>query len=224
MSTTNNLIVYAEGIGPDRAALLSKELGIRTTWQLLEYYPFRYVDKTQFHTIAQLSSAPIEVQIKGEITRIEEVGPPRKKRLIATFTDGTWGSIELVWFKGASWIRRSLKLHTPLVAYGKVNSFKGKKSIPHPELSAPALSNELQSVLEPVYSTTDKLTKKGLNSRGLSKVIKSVLKRELDEISDPFTEEFAKQHLLISKKQALYWIHFPSSSEHLEAAAKTHKI
>ena len=174
---------------------------------MLEYYPFRYVDKTQFHTIAQLSSAPIEVQIKGEITRIEEVGPPRKKRLIATFTDGT-GSIELVWFKGASWIRRSLKLHTPLVAYGKVNSFKGKKSIPHPELSAPALSNELQSVLEPVYSTTDKLTKKGLNSRGLSKVIKSVLKRELDEISDPFTEEFAKQHLLISKKQALYWIHF----------------
>ena len=180
MSTTNNPIVYAEGIGPDRAALLTEELGIRTTWQLLEHYPFRYVDKTQFHTVAQLSNAPVEVQIKGEITKIEEVGPPRQKRLVATLKDAT-GSIELVWFKGASWIRRSLKLHTPLVAYGKVNNFKGKKSIPHPEISTPALSNDLQSALEPVYSTTDKLTKKGLHSKGLSKVIRSVLKKELDE-------------------------------------------
>ena len=223
MSTTNNPIVYAEGIGPDRAALLMEELGIRTTWQLLEHYPFRYVDKTQFHTVAQLTTAPVEVQIKGEITKIEELGPPRQKRLVATFKDAT-GSIELIWFKGASWIRRSLKLNTPLVAYGKVNSFKGKKSIPHPEISAPTLSNDLQSALEPVYSTTDKLTKKGLHSKGLSKVIRSVLKKELDEISDPFTEEFARQQHLISKKQALYWIHFPSSQEHLEAARKRIKF
>ena len=89
MSTTNNPIVYAEGIGPDRAALLTEELGIRTTGQLLEHYPFRYVDKTQFHTVAQLSNAPVEVQIKGEITKIEEVGPPRQKRLVATLKDAT---------------------------------------------------------------------------------------------------------------------------------------
>ncbi|MAZ97116.1 MAG: ATP-dependent DNA helicase RecG [Flavobacteriales bacterium] len=217
MSTTNTPIVYAEGIGPDRAALLAEELGIRTTGQLLEHYPFRYVDKTQFHNVSQLTSASIEVQIKGEITKLEEVGPPRQKRLVATLTDGT-GFIELVWFKGAKWIQRSLKLHTPLVAYGKINSFKGKKSIPHPEISAPSLPNELQSALEPVYSTTDKLTKKGLHSKGMSKVIRSVLKKELDQITDPFTEDFAKQHRIISKKQALYWIHFPSSNDHLEAA------
>ena len=167
MSTTQTPIVYADGIGPDRAALLAEEFGIRTTAQFLEHYPFRYVDKTQFYSVAQLTAAPVEVQVKGQITKIEEVGPPRQKRLVATFTDGT-GFIELVWFKGAKWIRRSLKLNTPLVVFGKVNAFNGKKSIPHPEISAPALSSETQSALEPVYSTTDKLTKKGLNSKGTS--------------------------------------------------------
>src|SRR6056300_2009574 len=106
MSTTQTPIVYADGIGPDRAALLAEEFVIRTTAQFLEHYPFRYVDKTQFYSVAQLTAAPVEVQVKCQITKIEEVGPPRQKRLVATFTDGT-GFIELVWFKGAKWIRRS---------------------------------------------------------------------------------------------------------------------
>ena len=110
MSTTQTPIVYADGIGPDRAALLAEEFGIRTTAQFLEHYPFRYVDKTQFYSVAQLTAAPVEVQVKGQITKIEEVGPPRQKRLVATFTDGT-GFIELVWFKGAKWIRRSCLLY-----------------------------------------------------------------------------------------------------------------
>ena len=223
MSTTQTPIVYADGIGPDRAALLAEEFGIRTTAQFLEHYPFRYVDKTQFYSVAQLTAAPVEVQVKGQITKIEEVGPPRQKRLVATFTDGT-GFIELVWFKGAKWIRRSLKLNTPLVVFGKVNAFNGKKSIPHPEISAPALSSETQSALEPVYSTTDKLAKKGLNSKGIAKVMKALLRKELEQIQDPFTAEFAKEHGVVSKKQALYWIHFPSSREHLEAAKKRIKF
>ena len=130
---------------------------------------------------------------------MEEVGPPRQKRLVATFTDGT-GYSELIWFKGAKWVRRSLKLNTPLVVFGKVNAFNGKKSIPHPEISAPALSNEVQSAMEPVYSTTDKLSKKGLNSKGLAKVMKSVLRKELDQVEDPFTTAFAQQHGVVSKK------------------------
>ena len=223
MSTTQTPIVYADGIGPDRAALLAEEFGIRTTAQFLEHYPFRYVDKTQFYSVAQLTAAPVEVQVKGQITKIEEIGPPRQKRLVATFTDGT-GFIELVWFKGAKWIRRSLKLNTPLVVFGKVNAFNGKKSIPHPEISAPALSSETQSALEPVYSTTDKLTKKGLNSKGIAKVMKALLRKELEHIKDPFTTEFAKEHGVVSKKQALFWIHFPSSREHLEAAKKRIKF
>ena len=216
MSTTKHPIVYASGVGPDRAAALAEEFSIRTTHQFLEHYPFRYVDKTQYLSIAQLTNQSNEVQIKGQITKVEELGSPRQKRLVATFSDGT-GFIELVWFKGAKWVKKSLKLQTPIVIYGKLNVFNGKKSIPHPEISAP-LSNEVSSALEPVYSTTDKLTRKGLNSKGLTKIMRSVLTAELDTLEEPFSASFREVHKLISKAQALEWIHFPLSRKHLDAA------
>ena len=127
MSTTQSPIVYAPGIGPDRAALLTEEFGIRTIAQFMEHYPFRYVDKSQFHTISSLNVHSGEVQIKGQIVKIDELGPPRQRRLVARFTDGE-GFIELVWFKGAKWVKKSLKLNTPLVVYGKINDFNGKKA------------------------------------------------------------------------------------------------
>jgi ATP-dependent DNA helicase RecG len=215
MSTTQSPIVYAPGIGPDRAALLAEEFGIRTMAQFMEHYPFRYVDKSQFHTIRALNAHSGDVQIKGQITKIEELGAPRQRRLVATFTDGE-GFIELVWFKGAKWVRKSLKLNTPMVVYGKINDFNGKKSLPHPELYAPTDAEE--SAVEPVYSTTEKLTKRGLNSKGIAKVMKAVLKAELAQVEEPFSEAFRTKNQLVSKVQALTWIHFPPSAKHLEAA------
>ena len=215
MSTTQSPIVYAPGIGPDRAALLAEEFGIRTMAQFMEHYPFRYVDKSQFHTIRTLNAHSGDVQIKGQITKIEELGAPRQRRLLATFTDGE-GFIELVWFKGAKWVRKSLKLNTPMVVYGKINDFNGKKSLPHPELYAPTDAEE--SAVEPVYSTTEKLTKRGLNSKGIAKVMKAVLKAELAQVEEPFSEAFRTKNQLVSKVQALTWIHFPPSTKHLEAA------
>ncbi len=215
MSTTQSPIVYAPGIGPDRAALLAEEFGIRTMAQFMEHYPFRYVDKSQFHTIRTLNAHSGDVQIKGQITKIEELGAPRQRRLVATFTDGE-GFIELVWFKGAKWVRKSLKLNTPMVVYGKVNDFNGKKSLPHPELYAPTDAEE--SAVEPVYSTTEKLTKRGLNSKGIAKVMKAVLKAEFAQVEEPFSEVFRTKNQLVSKVQALTWIHFPPSAKHLEAA------
>jgi len=221
MSTTQSPIVYANGIGPDRAAVLAEELGIRTMRQMLEHYPFRYVDKSCFSTVAGLTAFSGEVQIKGEITGWETVGAGRQSRLVAYFKDST-GEIELVWFKGAKWISRSLKANVPLIVYGKVNDFKGKKSIPHPEIYAP--ETQQSSTLEPVYSTTDKLTKKGLHSKGLGKVIYGILKTELTHIQDPLSEAFRARHELIGLAQALQWIHFPKSVEHLEAAKKRIKF
>jgi ATP-dependent DNA helicase RecG len=215
MSTTQSPIVYAPGIGPDRAALLAEEFGIRTMAQFMEHYPFRYVDKSQFHNIRTLNAHSGDVQIKGQITKIEELGAPRQRRLVATFTDGE-GFIELVWFKGAKWVRKSLKLNTPTVVYGKVNDFNGKKSLPHPELYAPTDAEE--SAVEPVYSTTEKLTKRGLNSKGIAKVMKAVLKAELAQVEEPFSEAFRTKNQLVSKVHALTWIHFPPSAKHLEAA------
>jgi ATP-dependent DNA helicase RecG len=221
MSTTQSPIVYANGVGPDRAAVLAEELGVRTMRQMLEHYPFRYVDKSSFSTVAGLTAFSGEVQIKGQITGWETVGAGRQSRLVAYFKDST-GEIELVWFKGAKWISRSLKANVPLIVYGKVNDFKGKKSIPHPEIYAP--ETQQSSALEPVYSTTDKLTKKGLHSKGLGKVIYGILKTELPHIQDPLSEAFCTKHGLIGLPQALQWIHFPKSVEHLEAAKKRIKF
>ena len=221
MSTTQSPIVYAPGIGPDRAALLAEEFGIRTIVQFMEHYPFRYVDKSQFHSIRSLHAHSGEVQIKGQITKINELGAPRQQRLVATFTDGE-GFIELIWFKGAKWVKKSLKLNTPLVVYGKINDFNGKKSLPHPEIYAPT---EVEvSAVEPVYSTTEKMTKRGLNSKGIARVMKEVLKKELGQFDETFSEAFRTKHQLISGAQALNWIHFPPSAQHLEAAKKRIKF
>ena len=221
MSTTQSPIVYAPGIGPDRAALLTEEFGIRTIAQFMEHYPFRYVDKSQFHTIGSLHAHSGEVQIKGQIVKIDELGAPRQRRLVATFTDGK-GFIELIWFKGAKWVKKSLKPNTPIVVYGKINDFNGKKSLPHPEIYSPS---EIEvSAVEPVYSTTEKLTKRGLNSKGIARVMKEVLKKDLDQIEETFSEAFRTKHQLISRIQALNWIHFPPSAQHLEAAKKRIKF
>jgi ATP-dependent DNA helicase RecG len=221
MSTTQSPIVYAPGIGPDRAALLTEEFGIRTIAQFMEHYPFRYVDKSQFHTISSLHAHSGEVQIKGQIVKIDELGAPRQRRLVATFTDGE-GFIELIWFKGAKWVKKSLKPNTPMVVYGKINDFNGKKSLPHPEIYSPM---EIEvSAVEPVYSTTEKLTKRGLNSKGIARVMKEVLKKDLGQIEETFSEAFRTKHQLISRGQALNWIHFPPSTQHLEAAKKRIKF
>ena len=221
MSTTQSPIVYAPGIGPDRAALLTEEFGIRTIAQFMEHYPFRYVDKSQFHTIGALNAHSGEVQIKGQIVKIDELGAPRQRRLVARFTDGD-GFIELVWFKGAKWVKKSLKLNTPLVVFGKINDFNGKKSLPHPEIYVP--SQVENSAVEPVYSTTEKLTKRGLNSKGIARVMKEVLKKELGQLEETFSEAFRVKNQLITGAQALNWIHFPPSAQHLEAAKKRIKF
>jgi len=221
MSTTQSPIVYAPGIGPDRAALLTEEFGIRTIAQFMEHYPFRYVDKSQFHTIGALNAHNGEVQIKGQIVKIDELGAPRQRRLVARFTDGD-GFIELVWFKGAKWVKKSLKLNTPLVVFGKINDFNGKKSLPHPEIYVP--SQVENSAVEPVYSTTEKLTKRGLNSKGIARVMKEVLKKELGQLEETFSEAFRVKNQLITGAQALNWIHFPPSAQHLEAAKKRIKF
>jgi ATP-dependent DNA helicase RecG len=187
----------------------------------MEHYPFRYVDKSQFHSIGSLHAHSGEVQIKGQIVKIDELGAPRQRRLVARFTDGE-GFIELVWFKGAKWVKKSLKLNTPLVVYGKMNDFNGKKSLPHPEIYAPSQVED--SAVEPVYSTTEKLTKRGLNSKGIARVMKEVLKKELGQLEETFSEAFRVKHQLISGAQALNWIHFPPSAKHLEAAKKRIKF
>ena len=128
-------IEYLKGVGPKRAELLKKELGVFTCRDLLFHYPFRYEDRTKFHKIRDLNDQSETVQLRGIIRRMDMVGDGRKRRLVARLRDDT-GAIELVWFQGATWIEKKLLIGTEYIVYGKINSFNGKLSIPHPEIEA----------------------------------------------------------------------------------------
>lgn len=130
-------IDYLKGVGPNRADLLRKELGIHTYQDLINLFPNRYLDKTKYYKINQLQRNSAEVQIIGQITRLREVAQKRGKRLVATFQDDT-GSMELVWFRGQKWIRENLKLNTTYVIFGKTSWFNNTFSMPHPEMELKA--------------------------------------------------------------------------------------
>lgn len=209
-------IEYLKGVGPQRADLLKKELGIHTFSDLLYHYPFRYVDRSMFHTIDQITEQDGFVQIKGRITGILESGVGRNKRLIAKFQDHT-GMIDLVWFKGAKWIKNSLKVNEEVQVYGRPKAFKGKWNIPHPEISP--VENSATG-LQPVYSSTEKLTSSGLHSKGLEKLMGNLLEQlKTQPVNEVYPESFLKEYGLIPKKQALLLIHAPSSSRDAQVAS-----
>ena len=124
---------FLKGVGPQKAELLEKELGIATIGNLLTHFPFRYVDRTVFHTVKEINADLEQVQLKGVLGPLKTVGEARSRRLTATLKDAT-GSIELVWFKGARWLQMSLKPGQEYIVFGKPNHFNGRYSIPHPEM------------------------------------------------------------------------------------------
>ena len=176
-------IDYLKGVGPLRADLLKKELRIFTYGDLLMHYPFRYIDKSKIHNIAELTPDSTSIQLKGKIIKFEDRGQKRAKRLIAHFKDDT-GIIELVWFKAIRWVRSGLKLHTDYLVFGKPTAFKGTFNIVHPEMDMQEENNQFTQGLQPVYNATEKLNAKGLTSRGIGKLTKALLpllKNQLEE-------------------------------------------
>lgn len=197
-----------KGVGPQKAELLKKELGIFSYKDLLEYYPFRYVDRSQFHTVADLVSLQGHAQIKGKIVSFQEAGVGRNKRLTAKFQDAT-GMIDLVWFKGASWIKSSLKINEEILVYGKPTQFKGRWNIPHPEIAA---INAAESAgLQPVYSSTERLNSVGLNTKGIEKLIRVLLENVGGQIEDVLPVQLKTEHRLIDREIAMRWVHDPTS-------------
>ena len=163
----NNFLItpieFLKGVGPQRADLLRSEIGIYTFQDLLEYYPFRYVDRSEFQQVTSLTEHDGFAQLKGRIIGVMETGVGRTKRLTAKFQDET-GVIDLVWFKGARWIKSSLEANKDLMIYGRPKLFKGKWNIPHPEISKLNLKD--LGGFQAVYPSTEKLTSRGLNSKG----------------------------------------------------------
>jgi len=216
-------IEYLKGVGPSRGEMLRKELSIHRYGDLLTFFPNRYIDRTRYYKINELQSRSVgsnaEVQIIGKIIRLKTVEQKKGRgRLIATFVDET-GEMELVWFQGQKWVRESLKLNTPYVAFGKVTAFSAMYNMAHPELELLEEHKEsLRSALQPVYPSTEKLTQRGISNRTINKMMQQLFVETQARFSEPLPNYLADELKLIPKNVAIFNIHFPKSQDLLARA------
>ena len=210
-------IDYLKGVGPNRADLLKKELGIYTLQDLLNLFPNRYLDRTKYYKINELQRNSAEVQILGKIVHTKVVAQKRGKRLVATFADDT-GEIELIWFRGYKWIKESLKLNTPYVVFGKLNWYNGF-SMPHPEMELlQEHEKQIRASMQAIYPSTEKLNTKGITNRVKIKMMQTLFQETRGRFVETLSQEICDQLKLVSKADAMLNIHFPKNSESLAKA------
>jgi len=219
MNRLKTPIEYLKGIGPQRADLLKKELGIFVYEDLLQLFPNRYIDRTRYYKINELQPAfNTEVQILGKIVHLKVVEQKRGKRLVATFVDDT-GQMELVWFQGYKWVKENLKINEPYVVFGKINLVGGTFSMPHPEMDLLADHKQnIQTAMQPVYPSTEMLTKKGISSRIIHKAMQQLFLEVRGLFAEVFPPELVEKYKFISKTEAIFNVHFPQSTEALAKA------
>jgi ATP-dependent DNA helicase RecG len=217
-------IVYLKGVGPNRAEVLRAELGIRTWGDLLQHYPFRYIDRSQIIKVKDVQSDAAYVQLMGEIVSMKEIGEARAKRLVATFRDDT-GDIQLIWFTALKWLKQSLQLNQPYVLFGKPQEFKGKYNIPHPELELLEEARITQgNGLKPVYRTTEKCSRVGLNSNVIAKLTRSIATEAMPYFQETLPDEVLHKYKLMPRGAAIFQIHLPTDLVQLEAARRRLKF
>ena len=214
----NNPVYYLKGISNVRASILSAELGLTRLNDLLHFFPYRYIDRTKFYKINELINNNSDIQIIGRVVELKTIQQKKGTRLVGKFQDDT-GAIELVWFKGHKWLKDSIKINTQFVIYGKLNYFKGVFSIVHPEMDLlEDYKKKIQTKLQPVYSSTDKLVNSGLSPKVFRGYLQDLLQQIFEQIQESLSTELIVNHGLIGKKEALLNIHFPTSPEMLEKA------
>ena len=209
-------IEFLKGVGPQKAQLLQKELGIFTFGDLLNTYPFRYLDRSIYHKCNQISYTDNYLQRIGTISHVKEIGSGRIKRLSARFTDET-GSVELIWFQGASWIKQSIIVGLSYQIFGKPKLMSGVWTIPHPELT-PIKELTLRAGFQPFYSSTEKLNSKGLHSRGIEKLIQTIFAQHQIILPECLPEKIKKENQLISRTEAMRKIHLPQNELEIKQA------
>src|SRR6218665_720766 len=215
-------IEFLKGVGPARAALLQKALGIFTFGDFIQYYPFRYDDRTRFLTIVEAHENLPYVQLKGKITHFAAEGEGFKRRLKALFSDGT-GNAELVWFHGIQWLLDKLKKNVEYVVFGKPSLFNGVINIAHPEIDLPT-ERILQGSLQPVYSLTETLRRKHLDSRFMGQAQQELYRQALPHIHETLPHSLLQKYRLLSKRDAIKNIHSPLDGTHLQHAQRTLKF
>ena len=220
----NTSIEFLKGVGPNRAKLIKNELKISKFKDLLFQFPYRYIDKTKYHKISEINSSSSEIQLIGAIKEIKEIGIGSKKRLVANFYDKT-GKIQLVWFKINKWLIDSIKLNTNYILFGKINDYKGVKSIPHPELEIYNKDNlKKRTNLFGVYPSTENLNKKGVTNKVFSKLIEELLININKDIKENLPEYILNKYKLIGRRQAIICVHKPRTLYELEKAVNRLKF
>ncbi|CAM4095137.1 ATP-dependent DNA helicase RecG [Flavobacterium antarcticum] len=213
-----NPIEFLKGVGPNRGELLRKELGIYKYGDLSLLFPNRYIDRTRYYKINELTPTNAEVQLMGKITNLKTIEQKRGKRLVATFKDET-GQMELVWFQGQKWVKENLKLNTDVVIFGKCSAFNGVFNMPHPEIELLAEHQQsLRSAMQPVYPSTETLSNRGVTNRTLVKMMEQLFSEPQLNFIDPLPDYLINELKLVSKNKAIFNIHFPQSTEDLAKA------
>ena len=218
MSFFNTRLEFLRGVGLQRAQLLGKELNLFTYGDLIQRYPFRYLDRTQFYNVVDLTEDLPYVQVKGILRGREVIGEGPKKRMVAKVADAS-GELELVWFKGVNFLEKVVKNHQEYIVFGKPTMFNGRPQMAHPELEEVSEAKPGQSFLQPVYNTSEKLKNyHRVDSKAIARMVSDLLKIALPQISETLSPFLIQQYALMDKATAMQQIHFPTTPELLQAA------
>jgi ATP-dependent DNA helicase RecG len=214
----NTKLEFLRGVGLQRAQLLGKELGLFTYGDLIQRYPFRYLDRTQFYNIVDLHEDLPFVQVKGILRGREVIGEGPKKRMVAKVGDAS-GELEVVWFKGVNYLEKVIKNHQEYIVFGKPTMFNGRPQMAHPELEEVTEQKAGQSFLQPVYNTSEKLKNyHRIDSKAIMRMVGDLLKIALPQVTETLSPDLIQRYGLMDKAMALQQIHFPQNPDMLQNA------
>lgn len=222
--TLETSIEFLKGIGPERAKFITNVLGISTVEDFLTFYPLRYIDKSIIHNIGDLAEdSEQEIQFKGRITDLQEIGYGNgKKRMAAKFRDET-GTLELVWFRYSKWMKDQIPLKQEIFIFGKINVFNGIFSMAHPEIEVDE-KKAVSGTLLPIYPGSEKLAKRGLNNKFFQTILTEITKNLGALIQENLPLKLIEKLSLIGRIHAFYHIHFPKDLLHFEHANRRIKF
>lgn len=218
-------IQYLKKVGPMRAELLGEECQIYRYSDLLQYFPYRYLDKTKVLKVSQIQQVNQNLNLIGKITNVETIDIGRKKILKAQFNDGT-GNVELVWFSGIRWVHKALKINEKILIFGKITYSNQMLQIAHPEIHPLSSDNDNAHNLRiiPFYNSTEKLKRSGLDAKGFRSIIFELFNQAFHSIEENLSPEIMKKYKLVSRKVAMKNIHFPENFHSLQQAQRRLKF
>ena len=219
MTILNQDIMYLPGVGPNRKKILSDELGIQTFGDLLEYFPYKYVDRSKVYTVHELTGDMPFVQVVGHVLSFETFKmSARKERVVAHFSDGT-GVMDLVWFgAGGKYAKQNYRIGTDYLVFGKPTVFNNRIQLSHPDIDEASKVDTSAMGMQPYYNTTEKMKKMGLNSRSTERLVKTLLEALKDPLPETLPDFIAQRLHLMSRDEALRNIHYPQNARDLERA------